>query len=156
LIDLLLESVRPVWVDVDRPAASRKAISDWADNFKTPPILIFPGGGAGEVIGRFRETAFSTSYRVQPFTLRYHMLGVGKGWNTYAYKGEGVMSALWRMFAMPPAYVSIEFLPAMSMGVDGKADLQSGDISIERFLIAAQLLIANHLGVQAVDRQIDD
>jgi 1-acyl-sn-glycerol-3-phosphate acyltransferase len=156
LLDLLLESLRPVWIDTTRPAAYRKTICDWVDNFKRPPILMFPEGCGKDVIMRFRDTAFSTPYRVQPFTIRYHMFGVPKGWNTYAYRGEGVLSVLWRLFAMPPSYVSLHFLPSISMAADGKADLQGGEISIERFLVSAQLLLANDLGVQAVDHRPAD
>jgi hypothetical protein len=153
-LDLLLEGFRPVWIDAAR--APCKAISNWADNFKRPPILIFPEGGVGGgVLHRFEHTAFATPYRVQVVALRYHMLGV-PGWNTYAYHGERPLSLLWRLFAMPPSYVSIHFLKAITMGTEGKADIATGEISIERFPISAQLLIANHLGVKAVDRSAAD
>jgi hypothetical protein len=156
LLELLLEALRPVWIDGGRAAAAQAVISGWADNFKRPPILVFPEGAVGgAVLLRFAHTAFATPYRMQVVALRYHMLGV-PGWNTYAYRGERPMSVLWRLFAMPPAYVSVHFLKAITMGTEGKADIATGEISIERLPVSAQLMIANHLGVKAVDRTAAD
>jgi 1-acyl-sn-glycerol-3-phosphate acyltransferase len=147
-LDLLLEAFGPIYFDARRPREPRLSIYRWADHFRRPPVLVFPEGflsrGCGEILLKFGKTAFSTSYRVQPIALRYHMLGVPPGWNTYAYRGEGWLSLLWRFFSMPPSPVSVEILPTVSMD-HSKSD-------IDRFLIGAQLSLANALGIRAVDR----
>jgi 1-acyl-sn-glycerol-3-phosphate acyltransferase len=147
-LDLLLEAIGAIDIDASRPHDTRLRIYRWVDRFRHPPVLMFPEGflsrGCGDVLLKFENTAFSTSYRVQPVALRYHMLGVPRKWNTFAYRGEGWVSQLWRFFSMPMSVVSVEFLSPISMD-HSKSD-------IDRFLIGAQLSLANALGIPAVDR----
>jgi 1-acyl-sn-glycerol-3-phosphate acyltransferase len=149
--ELVLDCLNPIWVDWGDKAACRRMICDAVDDFGRPPVLLFPEGvsspGCGSVLLKFGKRAFSTPYKVQPIAIRYHML-VPKAWNSYAYRGEGVVWFLWRMFAFPPSLVSLHFLPAISMDSAGKGDMR-------KFTVVGQLTVANELGIRAVDRNGD-
>lgn len=146
-LNLLIDFVDPIYVEGRR---SKEKVLAAVDDFSTPPVLIFPEGlgsrGCGDVLLKFDRTAFSTPYRVQPVTIGYHMFGVPKDWNTFAYRGEYTLSTIWRLISMPPAALSLHFLPAMSMEQDGKSD-------IEMFMSIAQLTMANYIGIKAIDRE---
>ena len=148
-LQLLLECIDPIYVNCGKTQQYIRKIYTTVDDFASPPVLVFPEGVnsrvCGEVLVKFSETAFSTPYKVQPVTMRYHMLGVPKGWNTYAYRGENIVSYLWRLVSMPPSMLSIHFLPTMQIDIDGKADIGT-------FVHVAQLSMANFIGIQAVDR----
>jgi 1-acyl-sn-glycerol-3-phosphate acyltransferase len=148
LAELVLDCLSPIWVDWNDKIACRKMICDSVDDFGRPPVLLFPEGisspGCGSILLKFGKRAFSTPYKVQPISIRYHML-VPRAWNSYAYHGEGVVWFLWRMFAFPPSVVSVHFLPSISMDNAGKGDMR-------RFTVVGQLTVANELGILAVDR----
>jgi 1-acyl-sn-glycerol-3-phosphate acyltransferase len=149
-IQLLLECMNPVYVNYEQSSHyCRAKIIESADSSSRPPILLFPEGtssrGCGDVLMGFDQTAFSTPYKVQPIVLKYHMIGVPRNWNTYAYRGEGLGATIWRLVSMPPSVASVSFLPSMSLGCEGKAE-------IETFVTVAQLSMANSIGIQAVDR----
>ncbi|OHT09717.1 hypothetical protein TRFO_21347 [Tritrichomonas foetus] len=120
-----------------------------ADDFDKPPILVFPEGfrsiGCGEILMPFFEhIPFSTPYKVQPLTIAYKMFGVPRGWNSFVYRGEKVLSYFWRLFSMPPALVTLHILPTISMGNEGKSDIST-------FVEYAHLCVANHVGIRAID-----
>ena len=149
-LQLLLDCVDPVYVNFRNAQQCRHKIYNTVNDFTNPPVLVFPEGEAsracGEVLTKFHKTAFATPYKIQPITMRYHMLGVPKGWNTYAYRGEQLVSYFWRLISMPPSVLSLHFLPTMRIDSDGKSDIAT-------FANAAQLSMANFMGVQAVDRK---
>lgn len=149
-LGLLIECADPIYVDWRHKVQSRKMILDSVDDFAKPPVLIFPEGltsrACGQVLMRFGRTAFSTPYKVQPITMRYHMWGVPEGWNTYAFRGESWLSFFWRLISMPIGKLSIEFHEVMSIDRLGKGD-------IETFISASQLLMANYIGIRAIDRK---
>lgn len=149
-LTLLIECADPIYVDWRHKIQSRKMILDSVDDFAKPPVLIFPEGltsrACGEVLLKFGRTAFSTPYKVQPITIRYHMLGVPSGWNTYAFRGESWLSYFWRLISMPAGKLTIEFHEVMSIDRLGKGDMNT-------FISAAQLLMANYIGIRAVNRK---
>ena len=125
-------------------------IFDTADDFSRPPLLIFPEGlkskSCGDILMKFEPTAFSTPYKVQPVVIRFTMLGVPEGFNTYAYRGESIVSYLWRLHTMPFCILNISLLPSTSIENEGKSDIQT-------FVTASQLSMANFIGIQAIDIQ---
>lgn len=147
-VSLLLESVNAVYIDSRKPKQRTKIIVDVVDDFSNSPVLIFPEGescGRGNALMKYEKTAFSTPYKVQPITMRYHMFGVPDGFNTYGYQGEGLVSYIFRLLSMPPSLLSIHFLAIMSMEKDAKSEVKA-------FSKVAQLQMANFIGIRAVDR----
>ena len=126
----------------------RKLVMEAADDHTKPPLLVFPEGfhskACGDVLMKFNQIAFMTPYYIQPVVLRFTMLGVPEGLNTYAYKGESLFNYLCRLFTIPVAYLSINLLPPTAMG-------KSEDMEIEKFTNETQLTMANAIGIMAVD-----
>ena len=150
LIPTLLESVSAIYVDYKKQRRASKMIVDFVDDFGNSPVLIFPEGapnGHGSALMKFEKTAFTTPYKVQPITLRYYMLGVPQGYNTYVYQGENIFGYIFRLLAMPPTVLSVHFLPVMSMENDAKSEVKA-------FSRNAQLAMANFIGIRAVDKSL--
>ncbi|EAY11987.1 Acyltransferase family protein [Trichomonas vaginalis G3] len=146
-ISLLLDSVNAVYIDPRKPKYRTKMIIDVVDDFSNSPVLVFPEGapsGRGAALMKYEKTAFSTPYKVQPITMRYHMFGVPYGYNTYGYQGENLFYYIYRLLSMPPSLLSIHFLPYMSMEKDAKSEVKA-------FSHNAQLNMANFIGIRAVD-----
>ena len=127
----------------------RKLVMEAADDHTNPPLLIFPEGlrskTSGDVLMKFNQTAFMSPYYIQPVVIRFTMLGVPDGLNTYAYKGESLFNYLCRLFTMPFSYLSINLLPPTAMG-------KSEGMEIEKFTDETQLTMANAIGIMAVNK----
>lgn len=148
LFQTLLECVNAIYVDYKKPRRASKMIVDCVDDFSNPPALVFPEGkpcGHGTALMKFEKTAFTTPYKVQPITLRYYMIGVPQGYNSFVYQGESIATHLFRLLSMPPTLLSVHFLPVMSMENDAKSDVKA-------FSKNAQLAMANFIGIRAVDK----
>lgn len=146
---MLLDCVDPIYVNYQKPNVVTKLICDASDDSARAPVLIFPEGiesrGCGDVLLNFDTTAFITPYKVQPTVIRYHMLCVAEGWNTVAYRGENLISYIWRLISMPPTTLHLHFLPSISMDIDGKSDINT-------FVTSTHLNMANYIGIQAIDK----
>jgi len=148
LVPDIIESVNPLYVDFGKKKRYEKMVFDRADDFHSPPILIFPEGlpcGQGSSLMKFEDTPFLTPYKVQPLTVRYHMSCTPEGWNSYQYQGESLWIYFFRLLAMPPSVLSIHFLPVMSAENDAKSD-------VSMFPKVAQISVANFIGIRAVSK----
>ncbi|OHS98446.1 Acyltransferase family protein [Tritrichomonas foetus] len=148
----ILECVDPIFVDRSKSTGVSQQIIDHADNFNRPPVLIFPEGtlNNGDVLLKFHRGAFLTPYKVQPFCIRYWQPLVPKGWNTYAWTTNSIVEYIWGLVSMPPfSIIEVDALPSITMGNEGKGD-------IETCTLKAQLIMANHMKVKAVDRSSDE
>ena len=150
----LISFIEPVFYnDRDRNHSKHflKALCKRADDFSKPPILIFPEGyrrkKSSRALFKFDTYPFITPYLIQPISIRYTMWLIPDGWNTYGFREENVFYYIFRLFSIPPSFVTISFLPPMSMQNDGKADIKT-------FAEAVQLSLANHIGIPAVKPDI--
>ena len=151
LLRPLLDCVDPIFVDRSHSTGKTKLIIEHADNFNRPPVLIFPEGtiNNGDHLLKFHRGAFLTPYKVQPMCIRYWQPFVPKGWNTYAWTTTSLANYIWGAICMPFSIIEVDILPSITMGNEGKGD-------IETFTLKAQLIMANHLQVKAIDRSSDE
>lgn len=119
-----------------------------ADDMNRPPLLIFPEGlksnCCGDILMKFNKMAFMTPYRVQPVVIRYTMLGVPEGLNTYQYRGESILGYLWRLHTIPLGYLTISLMQSTALG-------KCEDMSIDTFAQETQLIMANFIGIPAIN-----
>lgn len=147
-LNIILEDVvNCVYVERDKHKGQAQTIVDRANNSLCDPVLIYPEGtiSGGDFMLKFHKTPFLTEYKVQPVAMRYVSPLVPNGWNMYGWKKATLWQHLWNMLSMPPSYVTLDILPAMTKAVDGEGDP-------EKFAAKAELAIANHLGLRATDR----
>lgn len=150
-IKLLMEIVDPVYVDRSSHTGASQQIIEHANNFERNPVLIFPEAtlNNGDHMLRFHRGAFLTKQKVQPFCLRYWQPFVPHGWNQYAWTENSLPLYLFEVAAMPFTFVSVDILDPISLDAQGNGD-------VETFTNYAQILMANHLGVKAVNRSSDE
>lgn len=153
LLPYLLESINTVYVDFGSLKSYSKKVVDIADNvIGCDPVLVFPEGkpcGKGRALMKFSNTAFSTPYKVQPVTLRYNMMCVPQGYNTFSYQNENIFYYFFRLLSIGPCTITISFLNYISMDKDAKCD-------VSKFSEVAQLTMANYIGIKAVNKSSEN
>ncbi|KAH0792864.1 Acyltransferase family protein [Histomonas meleagridis] len=151
VFSLIYENNDPIYVDRKVSTGASKYIIERAKDHARPPVLIFPEAATSraEYILKFHRGAFITDEKVQPICMRHWQMFVPKGWNSYAWPEPGMIGHILRLLTMPFSIITIEFLPAITLKKEGKG-------SVEEFAKYAQLLIANHLKVKAIDNSSDD
>ena len=147
----ILENVDPVFVSRDQAHGHSQELLDRANDKRRFPVLTFPEGtiSGSQNLLRFRKGAFLSDYKVQPITYKFLMPLVPKGWNTFVWHRFSLWRHIWNLISMPFCVIVVDFLKPIRKSVEGKGD-------VEQFAIAAQLQMANFLGLKAVDRTSHD
>ena len=147
-LEHVLENVDPIFVERNKPHGYTNIINERAaQKDKYYPVMLFPEGTipGGDFMLTFHRGAFCSQYKVQPACIRYHTPLVPNGLCSYQWKMFSIYEHIWQMVSMPPSFITVDFLPAMTLAEDGNGDP-------EVLAYKAQLAMANHLGLKASNR----
>lgn len=141
----IIRSSTSLFVDRTHPCGLTKVVKERAADHKDYPLYIFPEGTTtnGEVMLKFHCGSFVSDEQVQPLALRLYVPFVPKGWNTPAWIQPSFAAHIFALLSLPPNIVVIEPLKPMHLK-DYKDPTE--------FANAAHLVLANHLGVLAINR----
>ncbi|KAH0790586.1 Acyltransferase family protein [Histomonas meleagridis] len=148
---LIYENAYPIYVDRSVSTGATHYIIERANDPSLPPILIYPEGTLtnGDCLLKFHRGAFLTHKKVQPISVRYWQPFVPKGWNTFAWTEPNIIKHFASLLSMPFSFVTIEYMEPITLDKEGEGD-------VEKFTNYAQLLLANKLGVKAVNRSSNE
>ncbi|OHS93464.1 Acyltransferase family protein [Tritrichomonas foetus] len=140
----------PIYVDRSKPCGLTKHIIQQASNMKKDPIMIFPEGAIcnGNYMLKFHKSAFLTNYKVQPVVVQFWTPFSPSKWNTFSWLDQGPLELLWNYYSIPFSICRVKVLPAIQI------DSENGDI--EALATKAQLMMANELGIKAIDRSSNE
>ena len=135
-----------VFIDPEKVSRLEQTMSDHASDPLKLPVVVFPEFCAtnGSCVLGFNKSAFVTEYVVQPVAFRYRLWFTPPGAATISYLYDNLFSYFWQLLSIPFISVWIDVLPALKW--------RGGEVPPLERAIAAQLEIANALGVPAVDR----
>lgn len=151
VFSLIYENCDPIYVDRSKSTGVTHYIIERANDTTKAPILIFPEAVTtnANYMMKFHRGAFVTDKKVQPICLRYYQLFVPKGWNTYAWPEPDMLSHILRLLTMPFSWITIDVLPTMTLKDDANGN-------VDEFALKAQLIMANHLKLKAINRSSDE
>lgn len=146
VIHNLIDVCDPIYVERSKPCGYTKKIIDQADNKDKDQIMIFPEGTVcnGNYMLKFHRSAFLTNYKVQPIVMQFWTPIMPKGWNTFAFLDQSAIDLVWDHLSMPFSICKIKVLPTI------RHDTEKEDI--DSFVTNTQLMMANNLGIKAVNR----
>ena len=135
-----------VFIDPEKVSRMEQTMSDHASDPLRLPVVVFPEfcSTNGSCVLGFNQCAFVTEYAVQPVAFRYRLWFTPRGAATVSYLYDNLFSYFWQLLSIPFISVWIEVLPALKW--------RGGEVPPRDRAVAAQLEIANSLGVPAVDR----
>ena len=151
VFSLIYENCEPIYVDRSKSTGVTHYIIERANDPTKAPILIFPEAVTTNAtyLLKFHRGAFVTDKKVQPVCMRYYQLFVPEGWNTYAWPEQDMFSHILRLLTMPFSWITLDFLPSMTLQDDGNGN-------VDEFALKAQLKMANHLKLRAIDRSSNE
>jgi 1-acyl-sn-glycerol-3-phosphate acyltransferase len=136
-------------VDRGRASGTTQLLIESANDPKMPLILILPEGAStsGDYMLRFRTGAFLSDLPVQPVAIRYTVYGTSRNLSHVSFFHHQLYQ--WVVFlGIITAKVDMFFFEPMT--IKAFAD------DPRKFADAAELKIANHLGVRVIDRSSKD
>lgn len=141
----LIDCIHPLYVDRTKSCGATQQIKNHAENPNEWPLMIFPEGtiAGGDIMLRFHRGGFLTNCQLQPVVLRLITPLLPKRWNSHLWVGDSGLGLLWQMLSMPFTICWIKWMTPIVAGEE------KGDP--EQFAERTQLLMANELGVKAVD-----
>lgn len=146
LIGDMLDIYEGISVDRSKHSGVSKKLMENALDSSKPPATLAPEGAttSGEYMFKFHLGAFLSDLPVQPAAIRYTMYGTDRRIAHLSFFHH----SLWHLLiflGIPSIKADLTFMETMSLKTDGKEDPRT-------FANAAQLRIANFLGVKAIDQ----
>ena len=142
---------RPIYVDRSQACGQTDRIRQRAQDHSAYPLLIFPEGTIcrGDIMLKFHKGGFIAGEKVQAICVRFYTPFLpGRDWNSFLWAGPGMPQMLWRVLSMPWSICHMKVLPQTSLEEFGEGD-------IEKYAVKMQLMMANELGVKAVNMSSD-
>jgi 1-acyl-sn-glycerol-3-phosphate acyltransferase len=142
----MLQIYNGIAVDRSKNSGVTTKLIENALDSTMPPVTMAPEGAttSGEYMFKFHLGAFLSDLPVQPCAIRYTVYGTTKRFAHLSFFHHN----LWHLLiflGLPSIKVDITFMDSMSLKTDGQEDSR-------KFADAAQLRIANFLGVMAIDQ----
>ena len=146
IIHDMIDVCDPIYVERSKPCGYTNKIISQAEDKSKDQIMIFPEGTVcnGNYMLKFHRSAFLTNYKVQPIVMQFWTPLMPKGWNTFAFLDQGAIELVWDHLSMPLSICKIKVLPSICK------DTENDDA--DTFATKTQLMMANHLGIKAVNR----
>lgn len=137
---------RTIFIDRSKREGNSLLLKEGIEDKTRPPIAIAPEGKVtnGSVVLKFRTGGFLSDEQIQPCTIRYRYLFPWSG-GTINWLVDGFFEFVWLALACPGAVATVRFLePIKKEKLAGKTPQERAEM--------VQLVIANDLGVRAVNR----
>ena len=136
-----------IFVDTTKTPNITQALLEYASDPSYLPVVVFPEFRPtnGNKILKFEPVAFASEYYVQPVTIRYRLWLSKFGKNSICQLYNSWVKNLWGLFSTPWITVDVSFL-------DPQYWKEADQVHPKKRAEQTQLLIANELSVQAVDR----
>jgi glycerol-3-phosphate O-acyltransferase 3/4 len=141
----LMDCLHPLYADRTKSCGVTQQIINHIEDLNEWPLVIFPEGtiAGGNVMLRFHKSGFLSTSQIQPAVIRYIIPFLPKKWNTYLWIGQNPFALLWGLLSMPLTICHVKWMkPELGPGVKG---------DVEKAADRTQLLMANELGLRAVD-----
>ena len=135
-----------IFIDRSKREGNSLLLKQGIEDKTKPPIAIAPEGKVtdGSVVLKFRTGGFLSDEQIQPCSIRYRYLFPWSG-GTINWIVDGFFEFVWLALACPGAIATVRFLePIKKEQLTGKTPEQRAEM--------VQLVIANDLGVRAVNR----
>jgi 1-acyl-sn-glycerol-3-phosphate acyltransferase len=141
----LIDCLHPLYVDRTKSCGATGQIKNHAKNSDEWPLMIYPEGtiAGGDFMLRFHRGGFLTNCQLQPVVLRLITPLLPKRWNSHLWADQSGLGLLWQMLSMPFTICWIKWMKPIAGGEE--------QVDAEQFAERTQLLMANELGVKAVD-----
>lgn len=146
----IIDICDPFYVDRSKNCGQTVEIIKRAQDKNRDQIMIFPEGTVsnGKYLLQFHKSAFLSKCKIQPIVMQFWTPLLPKGWNTFSWLSQGTFELLWDQLSIPLSICKIKILdPIYPDSESENADLLA---------TKAQLMMANQLGIQAIDRSSNE
>lgn len=146
----IIDICDPFYVDRSKSCGQTAEIIKIAQNKNKDQIMIFPEGTVsnGKYLLQFHKSAFLSKCKIQPIVMQFWTPFMPKGWNTFSWLNQSTIDLLWNHLSIPLSICKIKILDPIYPDSENE--------SIDLLATKAQLLMANQLGIEAIDRSSNE
>ena len=150
ILKKIIDICDPFYVDRSKNCGQTAEIIKMATNKNKDQIMIFPEGTVsnGKYLLQFHKSAFLTKCKIQPIVMQFWTPLLPKGWNTFSWLSQGTFDLLWDHLSIPLSLCKIKVLDPIYPDSENE--------SADSLATKAQLLMANQLGIEAIDRSSNE